>query len=617
MAIRSFVHKIGDSSDARLITTALICLWIGSTVARSATPQDDIAAQVPIARRILDTWQADQPEKAQRKLHVVLWTPADREPAPQYRERLSAILHDIQDFYASEMRRIGFGVRTLHFDEGADRMIRVLLVRSRRPYSHYSMESGSEIRTECLATLRAAGIDADKETIVIFCNMANWDPTKKTMTQNSPYYAGGSHMSGSAWQVDSPLLNLDYLTKKEPTFHDGQYGNISVGRYNSIFIGGAAHELGHSLGLPHSLERPEELAAFGISLMGAGNRTYGEDRRGEGKGSFLTLADAFRLASHPIFCGSIKGVNLPPNTLATDLSIQQVGKGFDFSGTVTADPPVYGVIGYMDPEGGQDYDATTISTVPDKDGKFVLHCQAFAPGKAAVLRVVYLQANGVASGFVESTPYRYPYFVDGNGKADISTSRNKLLLEPLVNAVAVRDVAAAETLRMNLESLNDPFLTELATRHANTMNPRLKSSIEPEIRTVLLSDMVAVEESTGYGPAIRDRLPEQGGILSSGGQLFSSGFYAHAPARHVWNLDGTWKSLQGKAGIAHGHEGSVRFVIEGDGRTLWQSSVVKSGKLTNFTIDLTGIKRLTLRTEDGGDGATGDWGLWLAPVLSR
>ena len=280
------------------------------------------------------------------------------------------------------------------------------------------------------------------------------------------------------------------------------------------------------------------------------------------------------------------------------LSIRQSGNGFDFSGIVKADPPVYGVIAYMDPEGGGDYDATTTTAVPDKDGKFVLHCQALAPGKPAELRVVYLQANGVASGFLSATPYRYPYFVDKNGKADVSTVRNKFMLDPLVNAVEAKNAVAVERVLKDVESMNDPFLKEVATRYAKTMAPQLKTSVAPDMRTVVLSDLAAAEERTGYGPAVRDRLPGRGGALMSGGQLFSSGFYAHAPARHVWNLDGSWKSLQGSAGISQGHHGSVKFIIEGDGKKLWESSTMKSGKVATFVIGLTGVRQLTLRTED-------------------
>ena len=52
--------------------------------------------------------------------------------------------------------------------------------------------------------------------------------------------------------------------------NDQQYGHISVGRYNSIFIGSGARELGHSLGLPHDKERADEQSR-GTSLMGSGS----------------------------------------------------------------------------------------------------------------------------------------------------------------------------------------------------------------------------------------------------------------------------------------------------------------------------------------------------------
>ena len=135
-----------------------------------APAREEIAPKVKAARAILDGWQATAPERAERKLHIVLWTPKDREPAPRYRERLTAILKHIREFYAKEMERIGFGPRTIGLEFAADGLLQIHLVRGAAPYSEYKTESGQQIRAESLPVLKEAGVNASEETIVIFCN---------------------------------------------------------------------------------------------------------------------------------------------------------------------------------------------------------------------------------------------------------------------------------------------------------------------------------------------------------------------------------------------------------------------------------------------------------------
>ena len=584
-----------------------------------ATARAEIAPKVTAARAILDGWQAEAPERGERKLHIVYWTPSDREPAPLYRERLSKILTDIQSFYLREMERLGFGPRSLRLDQAADGLVRTHLVRGKNPYKHYHNESGDEIRGECLATLREAGIDPAKETIVIFCNMSNWDPEKRVISQNSPYYAGGSIQNGTAWQVDSPILNLDSLTDGGNQVQDGQYGRISIGRYNSIFIGGIAHELGHALSLAHCQERADERAAFGTALMGSGNRTYGEDRRNEGRGTFLTIGEGFRLAGHPMFSGSVKRMGERPTVNPTDLQIEPKAKGFVFSARALADPPVYGVVAYMDPEGGGDYDATTTTAVPDAEGRFSLDCQALEPGKAGELRITYLQANGVPSGNLSDTTFRYPYLVAKDGSVDITTARTMLLFAPLLEAVNARNADAARKFLESRAVSGEARLKEIAQRLVGTLEPKLiaPADVPPSAKTVPLSNLQAAREETGYGPPARDRLPEPGGLLIAGGRLYAHGFYAHAASLHEWQLDGTWKTLSGVAGIADGFPGSVRAVIEGDGKVLWQSNTFKAGKTAAFDVKIEGVKQITLKMDDAGDGKRSDWGVWLEPALGR
>lgn len=585
-----------------------------------ATARAEIAPKVAAARAILDGWQAESPERAERKLHIVYWTPMDREPAPLYRERLSKILTDIQIFYAREMDRIGFGPRSLRFDRAAvDGLVNIHLVRGKNPYADYGGKSGNDIRGECIVPLREAGVDAAKETVVIFCNMSNWDAEKRVISQNSPYYAGGSIQNGTAWQVDSPMLNLDALTDTGGQVQDGQYGRISIGRYNSIFIGGIAHEVGHSLSLPHCRARGDESAAFGTALMGSGNRTYGEDRRSEGRGTFLTLGEAFRLAGHPMFSGSVKGIAERPSVKPTDIQIEPSGKGFTFSGSVIAEPPVYGVVAYMDPEGGGDYDSTTVTAVPDAEGRFSLECQALKAGKAGELRIVYLQANGVPSGNLSDTPFRYPYLVAKDGTADISAAKTKLLFAPMIEAVNAKNAADARNFLAAPAVAADPRLTQIAQRLLATLSPKLiaLADVPPTAKSVPLSDLKAAREQTGYGPPLRDRLPAPSGLLIAGGKLYGHGIFAHAVATYEWQLDGTWKTLAGTVGIADGSDGSVQASIEGDGQVLWQSSILKEGATAAFDVKLEGIKQLVLKMGDAGDGKRSDWGVWLEPMLGR
>ncbi|MFT5123023.1 MAG: hypothetical protein ACI9TH_004291 [Kiritimatiellia bacterium] len=77
--------------------------------------------------------------------------------------------------------------------------------------------------------------------------------------------------------------------------------------FNSWYIGGIAHELGHGIGLPHNNGTPEEKSWAGTSLMGGGNHTYRAEVWGGKNPSFLSQSCALRLVSSPRLTQSNKG----------------------------------------------------------------------------------------------------------------------------------------------------------------------------------------------------------------------------------------------------------------------------------------------------------------------
>jgi hypothetical protein len=420
----AFVRTLLSTMNKFFVTLVTLPLMLDAAITGESLPTTrpgpdaEMQKTISAASEYLDVWRAEDDVKGDRKMKIVYWTPADRDPAPGYAERLSRTMLAVQKFYRDEMSRLGLGARSIGLELDGNGMVKIHVVKGVKPYSAYAVGSGREIREECRPVLEKEGINIDKETIVLFCNMSNWDPEKRTINQNSPYYAAGNWRQGTAWQVDSPILDINYLAEKGMNVRDGQYGDISLGRYNSIFIGGITHELGHALGLPHCRECKEEHEKYGTALMGSGNRTLGEDLRGEGKGSYLILPHALKLATHPQFSGSLKGFEMNGTRQLSEKSIglTEDGKRVKFSGTVTGNPAVYLAIGYFDPDGGGDYDAQVVCAVPDKEGRFSFESYDLKPNSGYQGRIVFVHVNGDASAWQSpNAPDQFKFSTDANG----------------------------------------------------------------------------------------------------------------------------------------------------------------------------------------------------------
>lgn len=363
------------------------------------------SAQGALALKIIDGYDGQPSASPLKVLRVIYFTPADRDPVPQFEHRLEAILEDLRDFYRDEMMRNGFGPRTFELERDSHGKFIIHLIKGKKATDVYAdqwKDRRKLIGGECEQELAREGIQFTNETVAIVCNLANWDPQTHRFTHPSPYSGNWSRTGGFCWLMDSPILNLDYLGLKEPIVDDPQFGEVPMGRRNSMFIGSIGHELGHAFGAPHSGERRDEKAK-GKSLMGAGNLQY---RLADG-GAFLTMASSMRLAARPLFRGSDKGFGLVPKlkqcelTLSTNVTRPDLAGrpgAFRLEGTVKGTPPVYGVIAYFDSIHDDGYESPTATAVPDADGKFSLEISDLEPCTNGELFVSFCHANGTTSG---------------------------------------------------------------------------------------------------------------------------------------------------------------------------------------------------------------------------
>ena len=345
-------------------------------------------------------------------LRVAYFVPTDRTPEPGYVERIDRVLTEVQRFYREGMAAAGYGPMTFALDRDGKGKLQIHVVKARQPMRAYGRSASGPVRREVKAALTAKGIDIDRETVVIFQLLLGWEGKKAT--EIGPYCGGGSHLAGTAWVYDDKLLDARNLPSKAA---GGYYHRpVSIGRFNTHYIGGVAHELGHGFGLPHVCERKIDRGK-GKALMGGGNHTYGQEKRGEGPGSFLSDVSAMFLSTTRPFAGEIDGARDRPSCGLADLKAAFEGGKLILSAKLTAKPAARGVSAYDDwAKIPGNYDAVGWTCKVGDDGRFRIEVGELRPG-ASQLRLVVSHANGA------KTRFPFDYTVDEKGKPDLTAFR--------------------------------------------------------------------------------------------------------------------------------------------------------------------------------------------------
>ena len=143
-------------------------------------------------------------------------------------------------------------------------------------------------------------------------------------------------------------------------------------------------------------------------------------------------------------------------------------------------------------------------------------------------------------------------------------------------------------------------------------------------RTLYLSQLEPreVKERTTLAPAQPHRRNRncRGEALALGGNHFAWGVGVHADSELTYDIGGRFKSFAATVGIDDkvGGLGSVVFALLGDGRELAKTPVVRGGDAPRqLSVQVAGVKALTLRVTSAGDLDLGDCANWADARLIR
>jgi alpha-galactosidase len=105
----------------------------------------------------------------------------------------------------------------------------------------------------------------------------------------------------------------------------------------------------------------------------------------------------------------------------------------------------------------------------------------------------------------------------------------------------------------------------------------------------------------------------EGHPLSIGGHKFEHGLGTHAQSTLRVALHGNAQQFTAMVGVDDevNNRGSVTFKVTGDGKTLWESGVLRGGEAAKaVTVDLRGVKVAVLSVGNAGDGIDFDHADW-------
>ena len=139
-----------------------------------------------------------------------------------------------------------------------------------------------------------------------------------------------------------------------------------------------------------------------------------------------------------------------------------------------------------------------------------------------------------------------------------------------------------------------------------------------KIDGIYLDSLAWKEASTGWGEVHKNK-SVMGKPMTCAGKGFMRGIGTHAPSRIVYRIPKGYSSFAATIGYDQEVQaGSIVFVVEGDGKEIYRSPIVKvSDETIDINLPISGVKELALVVEDAGDGIAADHADWADARLLK
>jgi len=605
------------SHPLRTIATATALFLIASLAQAQQVPRQDNRqaprheTPAPNKELIQQAYQrVAEYNKGQQPLNkpvkVVYFYGNDQQPLPAYKERLNRVLNDVSDYYQAALSDYGIATKGIPFERKAGNVV-FHLVKGDHNAKAYTPDSGAIIQREIYEKTKGE-IDLSTGFTLVVTSLC-YQKDDGTYVFHSPYFGSGSERSGLCMAVDCELLDPTYLrdTVTRMVFSEMAVNRKEclVAEFNSWYIGGIAHEMGHLFGLPHDFGRPYEFNPTHLSLMGQyGSRHFNDYLWNGAPTSVFSAASVMQLMSHPLMTGMTDTEDVQKTFTLTNTTTHTSQEGLRLHTHFKTNFPPYALVALLRlPTASEYYNRSYINTLTAPDSATIDFGQ-LSQGSYSI-RLMYLFPNGSV------TTQTKLMTVDYRGIATLQKDANN-------NGVDIE-----QFYQILQKTAKTPQEKRLCTILADVLHP--STPIAPcdyQGDTLYLSDAKWEKASVGYGTIARNHFNTESLnllFLTLQKHIYEKGLYAHSPSTYVFKLNKQWKTLSTTFGIrdlAH-IQGSARFTIIGDGKILYQSSPLRVNQKESTTLNISTITTLELKTEGTEGHSHNSWAIWTNPLLTK